>query len=58
MIILDNSEVGLELADSNSNNPNEFCGGIFIRDEKVAATMTEFYQQLWEKASENYDVAK
>jgi hypothetical protein len=56
MIILDNSEVGLELVDSN--NPNEFCGGIFIRDEKIAATMTEFYQQLWKKASENYDVAK
>jgi|SRR5919199_827773 predicted transcriptional regulator len=54
MIILDNSEVGIELV--NSNNPNEFCGGIFIRDEKIAMTMTELYQQIWDKASENIDV--
>ena len=53
IIILDNSEVGIELV--NSNNPNEFYGGIFIRDEKIAVTMTEFYQQLWEKASETTD---
>jgi hypothetical protein len=33
-----------------------FCGEIFIRDEKIAMTMTEFYHQIWEKASENIDV--
>jgi DNA-binding PadR family transcriptional regulator len=53
MIILDNSEVGIELV--NSNNPGEFCGGIFIRDQRIAMIMTEFYQQLWEKASETTD---
>ena len=56
MIILDKTEVGIELV--NSNNPKEFYGGIFIRDEKIAMTMTEFYQQMWEKASENTDVIK
>ena len=54
VIILDNTEVGIELV--NSNNPKEFYGGIFIRDEKIATTMTEFYQQMWEKASENIDI--
>ena len=53
MIILDNSEVGIELV--NSNNPKEFYGGIFIRDKKIAMTMTELYEQIWEKASENMD---
>ena len=56
IIILDGNEVGIELV--NSNNPNEFCGGIFIRDEKTAMAMTELYQQMWEKASENVDVTK
>jgi DNA-binding PadR family transcriptional regulator len=54
VIILDNTEVGIELV--NSNNPKEFYGGIFIRDEKIAMIATDFYQRLWEKASENTDV--
>jgi hypothetical protein len=53
MIILDKQEVGIELV--NSNNPKEFYGGIFIRDEKIAMSMTDFYQQMWEKGSENID---
>ena len=53
MVILDKIETGIELV--NSNSPNEFYGGIFIRDEKIATTMTEFYQQIWEKGSENID---
>jgi len=56
VIILDNTEVGIELV--NSNNPKEFYGGIIIRDEKIAMAMTEFYQQMWEKAYENIDVMK
>jgi hypothetical protein len=39
-------------------NPKEFYGGIFIRDEKIVMIMAEFYQQMWEKASENIDVIK
>jgi hypothetical protein len=54
MIIFDSNEVGIELV--NSNNPKEFCGAIFIRDEKIMKIMTELYQQIWEKASENIDV--
>jgi sugar-specific transcriptional regulator TrmB len=53
VIILDKQEVGIELV--NSNNPKEFYGGIFIRDEKIAMSMTDFYLQMWEKASENID---
>jgi predicted transcriptional regulator len=54
MIIFDSSEVGIELV--NSNNPKEFYGGIFIRDEKIAMNMTELYEQIWEKGSENIDI--
>jgi hypothetical protein len=54
IIILDNTEVGIELV--NSNNPKEFYGGIFIRDEKIAMMAAKYYQQLWEKASENIDI--
>ena len=54
IIILDNSEVGIELV--NCNNPREFCGGILIRDERIALIMTDFYQQIWEKASESLDI--
>jgi predicted transcriptional regulator len=56
MIILDSSVVGIELV--NSSNPKEFYGGIFIRDEKIAMNMTELYEQIWEKASENIDITK
>jgi hypothetical protein len=54
IIILDKHEVGLELA--NCNNPKEFFGGIFIRDEKIVLTITDLYQQIWEKAYENIDI--
>ena len=53
IIIFDNTEEGIELV--NSNNLKEFYGGIFIRDEKIAMVATDFYQQLWEKASKNMD---
>ena len=56
MVIIDNSEVGIELV--NSNNPKEFYGGIFIRDEKIAMNMTQLYEQIWEKASEKIDIPK
>ena len=54
MIIFDSSEVGIELV--NSNNPKEFYGGLFIRDDKIATNMTELYEQIWEKASENINM--
>ena len=53
VIIFDKQDVAIELV--NCNNPKEFYGGIFIRDEKIAMSMTDFYQQMWEKASENID---
>jgi DNA-binding PadR family transcriptional regulator/sugar-specific transcriptional regulator TrmB len=53
VIILDKQEVGVELV--NCNNPKEFYGGIFIRDEKIAMNMTDFFHQIWEKASESID---
>jgi hypothetical protein len=56
MVIIDNSEVGIELV--NSNNPKEFYGGIFIKDEKIAMNMTQLYEQIWEKASEKIDIPK
>ena len=56
MIIFDSNEVGIELV--NSNNPKEFYGGLFIRDDKIVSNMTELYEQIWEKASENIDITK
>ena len=54
MIILDGSEVGLELV--NSNNSKEFFAGVWIKDEEFAMAIKSFYQTLWEKASENIDL--
>jgi predicted transcriptional regulator len=51
MIILDGSEVGVELV--NSNNSKEFFAGVWIKDEEFAMAMKSFYQTLWNKASEN-----
>jgi DNA-binding PadR family transcriptional regulator len=51
MIILDGSEVGVELV--NSNNSKEFFAGVWIKDEEFATAMKSFYQTIWEKASEN-----
>jgi len=51
MIILDGSEVGVELV--NSNNLKEFFAGVWIEDEDFAIAMKSFYQTIWNKASEN-----
>ena len=54
MIILDGSEVGVELV--NSNNSKEFFAGVWIKDEEFAMAMKSFYQTIWDKASENISV--
>ena len=54
MIILDGSEVGVELV--NSNNSKEFFAGVWIKDEEFAMAMKSFYQTIWDKASENTSV--
>jgi hypothetical protein len=54
MVILDGSEVGVELV--NSNNSKEFFAGVWIKDEEFAMAMKSFYQTLWDKASENIDL--
>ena len=51
MIILDGTEVGVELV--NSKNPKEFFAGLWIKDEEFATAMKSFYQTLWDKASED-----
>ena len=54
MIILDGSEVGVELV--NSNNSKEFFAGVWIKDQEFAMAMKNFYQTIWEKAPENIDL--
>ena len=54
MIILDGSEVGIELV--NCNDSKEFFAGVWIKDEEFAMAMKSFYQTLWDKASENIDL--
>lgn len=49
MIILDGSEVGVELV--NSNNSKEFFAGVWIKEEEFAMAMKRFYQTIWNKAS-------
>jgi hypothetical protein len=56
VIILDKHEVGIELV--NCNNPKEFYGEVFIKDERVSIAISDFYQKIWEKGSENTDIIK
>jgi hypothetical protein len=56
VIILDKHKVGIELV--NCNNPKEFYGGVFIKDEKVSIAISDFYQKIREKGSENTDIIK
>ncbi len=54
MIILDGKEVGIELIDWNE--PQKFNGVVFIKDENTCGALIDFYQKLWNGASE--DIAK
>ena len=45
MLIFDRKEVGIELIDSVE--PTKFRGTIFLRDEKTARMMLDFYNNLW-----------
>jgi predicted transcriptional regulator len=53
MIIIDRKEVGIELIDANESKT--FRGTIFIRDEKTANTMVEYYQKIWNDKSSEED---
>jgi predicted transcriptional regulator len=55
MIILDRKEVGIELI--HANDSNTFNGVIFVRDEKIANLMTDYYQKIWESSSSSDDLA-
>lgn len=50
-IMLDGKEVGMELI--NWNNPGKFNAVIFIKEENTCRTLTDFYQKLWNGASED-----
>jgi hypothetical protein len=52
MIIIDERQVGIELIDHN--NPKNFSGAILIKDEKFSKTMKDFYQKIWDRASETF----
>ncbi len=54
MVILDGKEVGIELI--NWNEPQKFNGVVFIKDENTCRALIDFYQKLWNCASE--DIAK
>jgi predicted transcriptional regulator len=55
IIVLDGKEVGVEVVDWNE--PKKFCGAIFIRDEKTSKTMLNFYNNMWDAATEGETLA-
>ncbi len=50
IIVFDGKEVGVELVDWNE--PKKFYGVIFIREEKTSKTMLNFYNKMWDAATE------
>jgi len=50
IIVLDGREVGVEVVDWNE--PKKFYGVIFIREEKTSKTMLNFYNKMWDAATE------
>ena len=50
IIVLDGKEVGVEVVDWNE--PKKFYGVIFIREEKTSKTMLNFYNKMWDAATE------
>jgi hypothetical protein len=55
IIVLDGKEVGVEVVDWNE--PKKFCGVIFIREEKTSKTMLNFYNKMWDAATEGETLA-
>jgi hypothetical protein len=51
ILVIDGNEVGIELI--NRNNIQNFYAGIFIKDEKLAANIREFYLKMWNTSSDN-----
>jgi DNA-binding Lrp family transcriptional regulator len=54
IIVLDGKEVGLEIVDWNE--PKKFYGVLFIREEKTSNIMLNFYNKMWDAASEEETV--
>jgi len=50
IIVLDGKEIGVEVVDWNE--PKKFYGVIFIREEKTSKTMLNFYNKMWDAATE------
>ena len=50
IIVLDSKEVGVELVDWNE--PKKFYGVVFIREEKTSKMMLNFYNKIWDAATE------
>ena len=55
IIVLDGKEVGVEVVDWNE--PKKFYGVIFIREEKTSKTMLNFYNKMWDAATEGETLA-
>jgi hypothetical protein len=52
MLIFYGKEVGIELI--HSVEPTKFRGTIFLRDEKTASLMLDFYDKMWNSSSSQY----
>jgi len=55
IIVFDGKEVGVEVVDWNE--PKKFYGVIFIREEKTSKTMLNFYNKMWDAATEGETLA-
>ncbi|AIF83374.1 hypothetical protein NTE_01305 [Candidatus Nitrososphaera evergladensis SR1] len=52
MAIIDGKHAGFELI--GRSNSDKFTGAIFIKDKKACTGLMEFYQKIWDAASEDY----
>lgn len=51
LLVIDGKEIGIEII--NRNNTQDFSAAIFIKDEKLALDVKEFYMKLWNGASDS-----
>ena len=51
LLVIDEKEVGIEII--NRNDTQNFSAAIFIKDEKLALDVKEFYMKLWNGASDS-----
>jgi hypothetical protein len=50
LVVIDDSEVGMELVDAH--NTQEFSRGIILKDKRIAESLRDYYDNMWNEAEE------